>query len=210
MKVHIGKHINWIGPYQIASMIFAWVPKIKDCNGFYSEREFIHRFGDWLAEDKNGEPSWFAKLCEKIHAKRKRKISVRVDNYDTWNADHTLALIILPVLERLVEKKHGSGHVDDSDVPIWLHSTLKPGERDYDIDGNFHQRWDWVIGEMIWAFREKAYGSDDQFFEHMKPEQPSKTLFSNIKIDHVGLDAYNKRMQNGFRLFGKYYNSLWD
>ena len=31
-----------------------------------------------------------------------------------------------------------------------------------------------------------------------------------IKIDHVGLDAHQSRKSNGFRLFGKYYQALWD
>jgi hypothetical protein len=28
--------------------------------------------------------------------------------------------------------------------------------------------------------------------------------------DWDGLNAYEKRIQNGFRLFGKYYSHLWD
>ena len=28
----------------------------------------------------------------------KRKINIEIDNYDTWNLDHTLALIIYPAL----------------------------------------------------------------------------------------------------------------
>ena len=30
------------------------------------------------------------------------------------------------------------------------------------------------------------------------------------KIDWDGMKAYEERIQNGFRLFGKYYQGLWD
>ena len=39
---------------------------------------------------------------------RPRKIEVHIDDYDVWGADHTLALIIHPVLVKLKEKKQGS------------------------------------------------------------------------------------------------------
>jgi hypothetical protein len=42
---------------------------------------------------------------------------VKVDYWDVWNMDHTLSPIILPMLKRLREVKHGSGFVDMEDVP---------------------------------------------------------------------------------------------
>ena len=29
-------------------------------------------------------------------------------------------------------------------------------------------------------------------------------------VDYEGIREYNKRISNGFRLFGKYYQGLWD
>ena len=46
-----------------------------------------------------------------------------------------------------------------------------------------------MLGEMIWAFKQKA--DDNVMVPYMKPE-----------------DA--KRMKNGLRMFGKYYENLWD
>ena len=46
-----------------------------------------------------------------------RTINVRIDDFDTWSMDHTLAPIILPMLIQLKETKHGSPKVDDADVP---------------------------------------------------------------------------------------------
>jgi hypothetical protein len=31
-----------------------------------------------------------------------------------------------------------------------------------------------------------------------------------IKVDREGLDAWQARKANGYRLFGKYYEGLWD
>ena len=116
-----------------------------------------------------------------------RKINIRIDNYDTWSMDHTLAYIIHPMLIQLKETKHGSPWVDDEDVPEELQSTsAPPKENDWDIDDNHHTRWDWVLNEMIWAFEQHI--EDDCSFE----------------------EKINERKKNGFRLFGKYYQGLWD
>ena len=44
--------------------------------------------------------------------KGERKIDIQIDRYDTWNMDHTLALIVLPMLKQLKKEKHGSPMVD--------------------------------------------------------------------------------------------------
>ena len=33
---------------------------------------------------------------------------------------------------------------------------------------------------------------------------------AQIQCDYEGLDAYTKRKQRGFELFGKYFQNLWD
>lgn len=148
-----------------------------------------------------------------------QKIKVRIDNYDTWSMDHTLAPIILPMLVQLKETKHGSPWVDDEDVPEELKSTsAPPKEDDYDVDDNHHLRWEWVLDEMIWAFEQKArddWESDYYEYEHFKPKKESKDWSEQIGMklvweDRKGREAHQKRMSNGFRLFGKYYEALWD
>jgi hypothetical protein len=167
---------------------------------------------------------------------RKRKINIRIDNYDVWGADHTLALIIHPVLLKLKETKHGSPSVDDEDVPEALKSTsAPPKENEWDTDDNHHLRWEWVMGEMIWAFEQCTlddYGDDifhhnsDQLemkfvstgddtldgkgmkslkFNHQK--DPTKPAYW---IDNEGKEAHYARIKNGHRLFAKYYFGLWD
>lgn len=62
-----------------------------------------------------------------------RKISVKLHKWDSWNADHTIAIIAHPLLVQLKETKHGSPQVDIEDVP----DDLK--------DKDTHRRWDWVL-----------------------------------------------------------------
>jgi hypothetical protein len=62
--------------------------------------------------------------------RRTQTVKVRIDRWDTWSMDHTLAPIILPMLVQLKETKHGAPIVDDEDVPKQLHMTKK--EKDWD------------------------------------------------------------------------------
>ena len=117
MKIYIGPYTNWVGPYQIAEMLCFWVKKVPDECGFPRKPDWVHDFGTWLAEDRNGNDSWLTKLCQKIEDYKKRKIKIRIDKYDTWSMDHTLGMIILPMLKQLRDTKHGSPLVDSKDVP---------------------------------------------------------------------------------------------
>jgi len=143
-----------------------------------------------------------------------RQEDVFLDKWDSWNADHTIALIAAPLLQQLKLTKQGSGMVDDEDVPEELRSTsAPPKENEWDIDANLHKRWDWVLDEMIWAMKEHADGTgDDKFFDHseVNEEVDLSEQWSQIKCDREGLEAYNARKQRGFELFGKYFQNLWD
>lgn len=167
---------------------------------------------------------------------RDRKINIRIDSYDVWSADHTLALVIHPVLVELQKQKQGSPNVDDEDVPENLRSTAAaPKENEGDTDDNHHLRWEWVLGEMIWAFEQCTdWNHGDSIFHHNvdqlvmtfeKPENealadkgmnslkfnhqkdPSKPAYW---VDEDGKKAHYDRIKNGHRLFAKYYFGLWD
>ena len=119
---------------------------------------------------------------------------ITIHNWDTWSMDHTLSYIIVPMLIQLKETKHGSPNVDNDDVPEELRMPDRWYEENYSINGEtdeqFFNRWDWVLDEMIWAFTYKRDNFDSLLDENREEAQA--------------------RMTNGFRLFGKYYESLWD
>ena len=194
MKVYIGKYVKWWGPHQLAELI-----------PFISE-DTKWKIGEWLEE------TWVNDACDWFYSKNERKVKVRIDEYDTWSMDHTLAYIILPMLKQLKATKHGSPLVDDEDVPEHMR---------HDGDNWIHYKWDWVINEMIWAFEQELDDESENQFYHGEPriewDDIPDTDYSEMKqrnpdywVDIEGLKEYNKRIDNGFRLFGKYYRGLWD
>ena len=162
-----------------------------------------------------------------------RKINyVKIDRWDTWSMDNTLSYIILPMLKQLKATTHGAPYVDDEDVTEELKSTAaEPKENEYDTDSNHFKRWDYVLDEMIFAFEHKVDDTWEDAFrsgesdwkmvpvdkdgnevpkgEHkyyQMKEGPNHTY----QCDYDGINAIRERMKNGFRLFGKYYEGLWD
>ena len=204
MKVYIGPYINWIGPYQIANKI----PFIGE--------ETRDKIGGWLAK------TWVNGFCEWIESKRHRKIKVRIDNYDTWSMDYTLAMIVLPMLKQLKATKVGSQLVDDEDLPVHM-NYHDNDEEDFPTTNWVHHRWDWIMNELIWTFEQLVDGDwqrqytiqegeidfDDYPEDEGKDYSPLRWKKKYI-IDHEGLRAHQQRITNGLRLFGKYYQGLWD
>jgi len=212
MKVLIKPYVNYIGPYQIADKIFWWQDHNNE-NCVWAKR--AEKLGEWLAQGTGDETNrtWFCKLLDYIHSKRSRNIKVHIDPYDTWSMDHTLAHIITPMLKQLNKHKHGAPFVDDSDVPEELRSSnAKPKECESDLDEFHFARWDWVMGEMIWAFEQQLDDdADGKFYSFPKEKFTNlEDKLGAIQVDHEGLNKWQQRKQNGFRLFGKYYEALWD
>lgn len=208
MKVDIGPYLNWVGPYQIADALCFWVKEDEDG----MKPEWVHKFGTWLAEDKDGNDSWLAKTCQWIYNKRQRKIKIKLHPYDTWSMDSTLAMIIVPLLKQLKETSHSYGNVDPDDCPAELRGNFDP-----EIHDTYYspERWNWLIDELIWTFTQLDPRTDGeaQFFDHSEVDEKEGDFdkrISNIKLDREGLDAYNARIDNGLRLFGKYMRTLWD
>ena len=166
-------------------------------------------------------------LYEKFGICNEQKVSVHIDNYDTWSMDHTLAHIILPMLKQLKETKHGAPYVYPEDVPTELRPTKKELTAytlNGDVDSKFYERWNWVLDEMIFAFGSKHNDWEEQFYsgehdtswiEHNEGKLKGYSEMVNgpddtFKIDWEGRTAYQERITKGFKLFGTYYEGLWD
>lgn len=132
--------------------------------------------------------------------RRVQKVKIRIDRWDTWSMDHTLAHIVLPMLKQLKATKHGAPWVAVADVPKELRPTKKQlmdYQKDGTTDPKFFERWNWVLDEMIYAFDSKA-NKDDVYMRF------------DIKTQREAIDAEQERISKGFRLFGRYYENLWD
>jgi hypothetical protein len=223
MRVYISNYRHhWVSPYIILKKICFWE---KDDDVFYDHEDTgTGKYVKWVNRLEPICGAW-QKFLDFVHPQIRY---VKIDRWDTWSMDHTLADIILPMLKQLNEDKHGAPYVDDEDVPEELKSTSAPPKKEeYDTDDNHFKRWDWVLGEMIFAFECKIDDSwEDAFrsgeFDHKtvvsaRDENGKPTMYQWIegpnhtyKCDYEGMKLVQDRIQNGFRLFGKYYQNLWD
>ena len=236
MKVYINKYrSHWLSPYTILEKVLFW----KDWDKIEYDTPWVEKWSDRL------QPFCVTlqKILDKIHPKIDY---VKIDPWDTWSMDHTLAKMVLPMLKQLKETKHGSPYVDLEDVPEHLRSTTTEDHDDqlcfdfyhenqdekseaWDL---LHKRWDWVMDEMIFAFEHKLDDSwEDEFRTgeidhlwvkldetHYNPiTQKDEGLYQmkegpnhTYEFDYEGYEKVAKRIENGFRLFGKYYSGLWD
>lgn len=157
-------------------------------------------------------PDWAYDLCNAVYLRRQPKPYVYVQPHDTWHIPTTLGPILYPMLQQLKDTKQGSPKVEDAHVPEHLHSTLQPSKEPYDIDGLWHDRWTWVLDELIWLFSHNADEAEEQFYDHsgVDKTQPVNQQIKQIRIDQPGLDAYYARRKHALKLFAEYYDCLWD
>jgi hypothetical protein len=211
MKIYFNgyKH-NWISPYTIKEKFFFWK---KDYDAYKKE-----------------PPGWLTKTCQVWQAVANvinpEIRYIKIDRYDVWNMNDRLAIIILPMLKELNRQKHGAPFVDDEDVPYGLRSfNSKPKENEHDTDDFHFMRWDWIMDELVWTFTalhpetdyEDNYSWGNIDFIWMDASDSPRGCKQmhhgpkhNHRFDKEGLKRYHARVQNGLRLFGKYYRNLWD
>jgi len=212
MKVYLSNYRNhWLSPYIILKKICFWE---KDEDRIYNLNEEVDNpYVKWVNFLNPICGAW-QKFLDFIHP---RFNYVKIDRWDTWSMDHSLAYIIHPMLIQLNKTKHGAPYTEDDDVPEYLRSYMaQPKENEWDTDSLHFMRWDWILNEMIWAFEQELKDDDEnQFFDHSEcgdemPWDKNGQYQSKLKLDTEGLEAHQKRKANGFRLFGRYYQNLWD
>lgn len=225
MKVYLNKYrSHWLSPYKICKWLCFW-RKID-----YDE--------PWVkAVNRALEPvcTVVMKFLDLVHPKIDY---VKIDYWDVWSMDHTLSPIILPMLKELKRVKHGSGTIALEDVPPELRYTEWTEWSDQQVfpfyetatekkDCDVHTRYEWFLNELIWTFEQLvdedwdaqyATGEIDHLwvvhetYENGKPKTyrledgPNHTY----KMDYEARNAHQARIDNGLRLFGKYYQTLWD
>lgn len=203
-----------IGPYR-----YRWVSYVHD-------RYMDKKYGRWEWDESTTRFEKFLERVEDVlqwiynHSINlvidnipNQRFKVHIDDYDVWSMDHTLAYIVVPMLKKLKDKKHGAPFVDNADVPKELRMSKKELDA-FHTDGSsndkFFKRWDWIVDEMIWAFEQKTYDWEEQYYGEWQPSEDKPLGGYFLNPNDEGRKQHQDRMTNGFRLFGKYYESLWD
>lgn len=213
-----------------------WVHKFGEwlAHGSIEPEPEVGEVYKWDRERHNTILYKFLLWIDKLKNKVPREY-IKIDYYDTWSMDQTLTPIILPMLKQLRDTKHGSPHVDLEDVPEELRVTSHEEwdeQKTFDFyhevsdnkDINYeavHTRWEWVLNEMIFAFERLNDDSWEENFRSGEMDLQWKQLENGMSqmvhgpnhtydCNYEAIAEVNKRIDNGLRLFGKYYRGLWD
>lgn len=212
MIVKIGPYTKWYSAQRIEDKWLRWrYPE----SYFFIEEDEMQSIDRAVIRMCDGIQWILNNTINPLNALRGRRVKVRLHKYDTWNMDHTLALIILPMLKQLRDTSHGMPLVDPADVPRNLKPTkaqLDEYHKNMKLDPKAEARWNWVMDEMIFAFKSIADDSWEEQFYPMSDKPISDLLNDDCAntIDREGYDKYKQRIQNGLNLFVKYYFHLWD
>ena len=128
----------------------------------------------------------------------KRKIKIKIHDYDVWSLDCTLAQILVPSLKLFKERQIGvPGNLLEPDRQFSDQHELDLGLSASEIDDlNFKrakEKWDEILDKMIWSFEQ------------------AQDCYYDLNEDYTvrGSIAYQERLEEGFALFGKYFRNLW-
>jgi hypothetical protein len=156
---------------------------------------------------------------------KEQKVDVRIDKWDTWSMDHTLAYIIAPMLKQLKATKQGI----PSNMPALDQCSMYSREESFEFycredeaaEKEAERQWDEILDKMIWAFEQYNTDWEDQYhtgesdfvWEDIPGSENKKLGYGpnhTAVFDGDGYAAHHDRIREGFRLFGEHYMSLWD
>jgi len=146
---------------------------------------------------------------------KKRKIDIRIDKWDTWSMDNTLALIIEPMLTQLKETKTGHPCMGNPIPEVCINCSC---EKD----------WNETLDKMIFAFHSLNNDWEEQYHSgefdtiwtpvdakgNETPDGEYRRMDKGSNDTHhfdiEGWKIHNEKIQEGLELFGRYFRSLWN
>lgn len=186
MKVYVGPFVKYLSVMKFEDRYLEW------------------RFNKEAYEVKTRDHKWYDRVVigtlhciqlairpiNRFNEWRSRKIKIRIDKYDIWNADSTLALVILPTLRKIREDRFGTPEVEDCDVPFELHyrstrsaEEIALGKTLNEITDDLREkRWNHVLDSMIWAFEQHEMDARGKSWE-------DQYMSGESDINFVGVDA---------------------
>ena len=204
MKVYLSNYRNhWISPYTILEKVVFWKKLDR-----YSDR--TKKVVDILNPICEG----LKKVLDTVHPEVNY---VKVDSFDTWNLDTTLAPIILAGLIEFKKHKGGLpmefGYIGGEDYEDQKHFDFY--KTNQELSDKASQQWDITLDKMIFAF-EHIVDRDDWEQKFCSGEFDRSIAIGQegwkgtYTCDYEGINRVNAQIQEGLELFGKYYRHLWD
>ena len=188
---------------------FTWAPKLpkKPCYDMDEvmedwehrkkctfENHYLNIYYSLYRFFRNFSPSYMRGYIRRAYQLCTRGWSDR----DLWSLDYTIAKFALPRLIELKKQMHG--------VPNSMFPTLPEGEYEYSKEQTEQSitEWNETLEEIIFAMDFVANCREYDY--HPKKDWPERPT----KEDYAELLAVEKRVQEGFILFGTHFRSLWD
>lgn len=154
-------------------------------------------------------------------------VRVDINEQDIWNANTTLAQVILPTLKAFKGSKRAgfpmlSAFDYDSDNSYPQLTFPFYSETNNEVWNANSKEWEEAIDKMIYAFESYLDPEFEDQFWKIEPEidLDHKEVDADGMIplkwkvegecDWEGLTEAKRKMQEGFELFGKYFVNLWD
>lgn len=163
--------------------------------------------------------------------KGKRKIKIKMDGYDTWNLDSTLAYILVVALKQMKKDNNGIPSTMFGDD---YKTDLRKGESRKAYKNRLKKsesvalkRWLEILDKMIWSFQQINRDYQTQYYsgrsdirwvllKETKDLPEDKQLYEmkkgpkdTFRVDRKGLQKHEERIQEGIDLFAKHFRSLW-
>jgi hypothetical protein len=146
-----------------------------------------------------------------------RRVSVEVEQHDTFSIDSTLSYIVLPLLIQLRQTKMGVpaefAEVGGEDyIPQLCFDFYTETQEDAFKLGT--ERWNLILDKMIWSWQQLALEDYENQYYHGTlgwiDINKNTKIDKDFWVDYIGLELHNERIQEGLELFGKYMRHLWD
>lgn len=231
MKVYIGKpRFRWVSGFSKKYMSYKY-----GYEKYYDMSESEYDFFDKLSEKVEDVLQYIYNKTVNIYfdnLEQSQKVKVKVDDWDVWSMDNTLAFVILPMLKKYKENMKGGPWVEPEDVPEHLrpsYEDTKNFNRDGSTDEKHFERWEYVVDSMIWSFEQINSDWETQFHSGngdyiFTPVDADGNVVSKEEAKYFRLDhgpdhtaefdfenykKHNEKIEYGLTMFGKYYRSLW-
>ena len=132
--------------------------------------------------------------------RKNRAFHIRIDDYDVWNLDDTLAHIIHPALIRLRETKQGYPELWEDGMEPKFSNQLAFDFVDFDEQDKYlEKKWNNVMSTMI-----RAFGLIIHREAHEDAANKSDKGYLKYMLE------YYKAVDKGLTLFARHYHALWD